>query len=259
MFSVEGKVTVITGAASGVGKAASERFSRAGATVILADVQDGSEVAAAIGGTYMRTDVSNEDDVHALMTATAERFGRIDVCINNAGIFGGVGPFESSLYEDLEEAYRVNAIGPFLGMKHAVPHMPRGSAIVNTASLASVIGFPSYAAYTASKWAVVGLTKTAAIEYGPKGIRVNCICPSTINTPMLFNSDVAEEEAALCRVSSSLDAVCEPEDIAAVMHFLATDESSKITGTSIIVDGGITAGFSLANSDAIMRSVGLAT
>ena len=244
MFDLSGKVAVITGGASGIGRAAAERFAAAGATVVLGDVADASALAEAVGGSFVRTDVSSEDDVAALMAHAAELRGRIDICVNNAGITVTEAPIAETAGDELRRAVDINTMGVFFGLKHAPAHMPAGGAIVNTASLAAVIGFPTYAAYAASKAAIVSLTMTAAIELGPLGIRVNAICPSSVDTPMLAAQEGGELEAAIARQAAPLGAIVAPEHIAALMHFLAADDCPLVSGQAINVDGGVTAGIS---------------
>ena len=242
-FSLADRVAVVTGAASGIGRAAAERFGAAGAVVVLADLQDASELAAGIGGHFVRTDVSDEDAVRALMQTAASVSGRVDICVNNAGI-GSEAPLAETSEGDLRRNFDVNVLGVFFGMKHVVEHMPRGGAIVNTASIAGVIGYPTYGAYAASKWAIVGLTKVAALEYGARGIRVNCVCPSSVDTPMLAAQITGTQEVAALLAAAAIDVLISPEQIAAAMHFLVADDGPVISGQALVIDGGATAGVS---------------
>lgn len=253
MFSLEGKVTVVTGGASGIGQAVVERFGAAGAKVVVADISDASAIADAAGGHFVRTDVADESQVKALMDFAADLHGHIDVCVNNAGIVQEAMIVDTTV-EMLERAYRVNAIGIFLGMKHAVAHMRSGGVIINTASAASLIGVPGGSAYTASKTAVLGMTRVAALEFGPLGIRVNCVCPTSVNTAMLAAQENREEEIAVSTITSPLGRIIEPAEIAALYHFLAIDDCSMISGQAISVDGGASAGFSGALLDAVSRA-----
>jgi NAD(P)-dependent dehydrogenase (short-subunit alcohol dehydrogenase family) len=254
MFSLANKVAVITGAASGIGLATARRFSEAGAKVVLADVADASEAAAELGGRWVSTDVGDEKQVQALMRAAADVAGHIDICVNNAGI-GTEAPLHHTSGVDLTRNWSTNTVGVFFGMKHALPFMPSGSAIVNTASIAGVLGYPTYAAYAASKWAVVGLTKVAALEYGPRGIRVNCVCPSSVNTPMLRNMASRDSETAALLAAAPLDDLIEPEHIAAAMQFLVADDCPLISGQALIIDGGATAGISTRLIELAMRGL----
>jgi 3alpha(or 20beta)-hydroxysteroid dehydrogenase len=242
-FSLADKVAVVTGAASGIGHAVATRFSAAGAVVVLADLQDASEAATRMGGYFVQTDVSSEEAVLALMKVARSIRGRIDICVNNAGI-GSEAPLRETQRLDLERNFAVNTLGVFFGMKHVVEHMPHGGAIVNTASIAGVIGYPTYSAYSASKWAVVGLTKVAALEYGARGIRVNCVCPSSVDTPMLAAQVTGAEEAEAFRTAAAIDALISPDQVAAAIHFLVADDCPVISGQALVIDGGVTAGVS---------------
>jgi NAD(P)-dependent dehydrogenase (short-subunit alcohol dehydrogenase family) len=248
-FSLEGKVAVITGAAGGIGSATARRFAGAGASVVLADVTDASGLASELGGMFVRTDVSDEGQVKALMDAAAGAHTRIDIAINNAGMPAGGAPISDLDAEVFRRGYETNALGVMFGIKHAVPHMTRGGSIVNTASLAGLQGMYGSAPYVASKFAVVGITRTAALELAARGIRVNCICPGNIATAM----GAPESFAAVTDAMTPLGRPGRPEEIAAVFHFLASDDASYITGQAISVDGGMTAGPHLRLGDLMKR------
>lgn len=246
-FSLDGRVMVVTGAASGVGKAAAEILATAGAKVVVADIADGSAIAEDVGGLYVETDVADEAQVKHLMDAAAGLTGRIDACINNAGIMMEA-PITETTIEMLERVCRVNAGGALLGTKHAVGHMQAGGSIVNTSSLSALLALPNYGAYAASKAAAVMLTKAAAVELGPLGIRVNCICPTSIETPMLRNQDAPDVEVAVSRCasplgSSPIGSTLDPEDVANLMWFLVSDASRRMTGQVLTMDAGCTAGW----------------
>lgn len=256
MFSLAGMHAVITGGASGIGAATARRFAAAGARVLLADLADAGALAAELGGGYQRTDVGDESSVAALM-ARAATDGPVDILVNSAGIAG-----EAALPEvevaDVDRMLRTNTRGVLLTMKHAAALMSGGGAIVNVSSLAAHVGFPTYAGYAASKAAVLALTRVAALEYGPLGIRVNCICPTSVDTPMLHAQPSGELEAALARTAAPLGRICSAEDVAALVHFLVAPDCPLISGQAIAIDGGATAGFSVALLEGLAASTGLA-
>lgn len=256
MFSLQGKVTVITGASSGIGKAAAERFAKAGAQVVIACRRDVADFAESIGARWIKTDVGIEREVKACMDQVAELYGRIDVLINNAGYFGLTTDLEETGEDEFDKNFMINAKGPFFGIKHASRHMPRGSSIMTTTSLAAAIGLPGYGAYTAAKFAASGLLKCAAMELGPKGIRVNEIGPTSVDTPMLREQDSAEAEISMTSTASALGRIVQPEEVAALMHFLASDDCGAISGQQIILDCGQTAGCSIASLDAWLAASG---
>ena len=246
MFSLEGKIAVVTGGASGIGLATVKRFAEAGAKVVIADITESSDLAKEIGGLFIKTDVTQEDQVKALMDKTAETYGRIDIVINNAGGGEGSGPnFIPYLpAEDFEAGYKLNLMGVVFGIKHAADHMTEGGSIVNTSSVAGYQGAPTYAPYVASKAAVIGVTRTAAIELAARNIRVNCVCPGTVDTPMAYG-DEANAELKIATMMMPLGRLCKPEEVAALFHFLVADDCSFISGQAICIDGGMTAGISM--------------
>lgn len=244
MFSLEGKVTVVTGGASGIGRATAERFAHAGAQVVIGDRNDASAIAAELGALAVQADISIEDDVARLMRTASKRFGRIDVAINNAGV--GTTEWLPEITDDaLDRNLEVNFKGVVWGIKHAPRFMKDGGSIINTASIAGLFGTPGYTAYAASKAAIVSATKTAALELAPRGIRVNCVCPGTVDTPMSEGDDV-ELEMAIADKIHPLGRIARPEEIAALFHYLAADESGFVTGQAIAIDGGMSAGSGLA-------------
>jgi len=246
MFSLKGKIAVVTGGASGIGLATVKRFAGAGAKVAVADITDASELAKEVGGLFIKTDVTQEEQVKALMDKTAETYGRIDIVINNAGGGEGSGPnlIPYLPAKDYETGYKLNLMGVVFGIKHAADHMTNGGSIVNTSSVAGYQGAPTYAPYVASKAAVIGVTRTAAIELAARTIRVNCVCPGTVDTPMI-HGDEGQAELKIATMMMPLGRLCKPEEVAALFHFLAADDCSFISGQAICIDGGMTAGISM--------------
>jgi 3alpha(or 20beta)-hydroxysteroid dehydrogenase len=248
MFDLTGKVAVVTGAASGIGRATAHRLAAAGARVFIADIDEtgGKEAAREVGGTFVATDVSREDDVEQAMTQAATVTGRLDIVINNAGIALATVPITNTTHDHFQQHMEINTHGVLYGIKHAAPRMGPGSAVVNTASVLGVFGLPEYGSYAASKFAIVGLTKVAAIELGPRGIRVNAVCPTTVNTPMLASFPEAKAEAATLSMAAPLGRIIDPGHVAAAIHFLAADDCPAISGQALMLDCGITSGVSRA-------------
>jgi 3alpha(or 20beta)-hydroxysteroid dehydrogenase len=253
MFTLAGKTAVITGGASGIGRATAARFARAGARVVLADRNDASQYARELGGVYVETDVSDEHAVEEL-AARAAAFGPIDILINSAGITSEAALSDVEIAE-FDRIIATNTRSVLLTMKHTVKHMTNGGAIVNVSSLAATVGLPTYACYAASKAAVIALTRVAALEYGPLGIRANCICPTSVDTPMLRAQPGGALEAALARTAAPLGRICEAEDVAALLHFLSADDCPLISGQAVSIDGGATAGFSAAILDRLATGI----
>jgi NAD(P)-dependent dehydrogenase (short-subunit alcohol dehydrogenase family) len=251
MNELKNKVAVITGAASGIGSATAELFAEEGATVLVADVQDDAgqslvDQLAKAGhcATFVHCDVSSEADVGALIHLALSQYGRIDVLFNNAGVEGDQAPTAEATLENWQRVIDINLKGVFLGLKHGIKAMLQhgGGSIINNASVAGLVGFPNIPAYCASKGGVVQLTRTAALEYATQGIRVNCLCPGVIDTPMVerFTHGSAEAEAAM----SALEPVGragQPREVAELALFLASDRSSFLTGAVVPVDGGFVA------------------
>jgi NAD(P)-dependent dehydrogenase (short-subunit alcohol dehydrogenase family) len=257
MTRQQGKVVIVTGAASGIGEAIARRFADDGAQVVAADVQDarGEALVASLrhGASYRHCDVSREADVRDLIAHAAERFGRVDVLVNNAGSPGPSGPIEGIEAEAFDDAIGVLLRSVFLGMKHAAPVMKRQRSgnIISTASVAGLrTGFGPHA-YSAAKAAVVHLTHTVAMELGESGVRVNCICPGGIATPIFGKGYGLSPEAADRTVPLMKQALAGmqplqraglPQDIANAAAWLASDESSFVNGHALVVDGGLTGG-----------------
>src|ERR1700730_13892884 len=244
------KIALITGAGSGMGRAASLLFAKEGARIACADIdekgaQETARMIEADGGKAfaVRSDVSKSADAEAMVAATLEKFGAPNVVYNNAGI-EGVSDFLALMKEeDFDRVIAINLRGVFLGMKFSLPHMVKngGGSIINTASIAGLVGLKSAAAYCAAKAGVIALTRVAALEYGRYNIRVNAICPGAIDTPMAqrIRQGQPPNPKAIQRISV-LGRMAEPEEIAKVALFLASDDSSFATGAPFVIDGGWT-------------------
>lgn len=257
---VNGKVAVLTAAASGIGLASSKLFAREGARVVLADINesDGEQAAAEIRGAggeaiFVRTDVSAAEDIEHLISRAVAEFDRIDVLFNGVGINMGK-PVTDCTLEDFDAVVTLNLRSVFLACKYALPHLLAnecGGTIVNNASMGGLTGRPGDPLYVASKHAVNGLTKSLALNYADQGIRVNSVCPGTIATPLLFaglDSD-ADREAFLRKAvaSSPTPRAAAPEEVANAVLFLASEESSFVNGVALAVDGAKSAGLLKSN------------
>ena len=245
MGKLDGRVALITGGARGQGAAEAALFAAEGATVFLTDVLDeeGEKTAAVCGGVYLHHDVTSESRWEDVVQAILKDHGRLDILVNNAGIFK-LGSVVTTTLEDYRQVIEINQVGVFLGMRAvAKPMIERGSgAIVNISSIAGMQGSPGAIAYGASKWAVRGMTKSAATELGRHGIRVNSIHPGIIETPMLHQIPAFESGNAdrwLRRIPAGR--VADAHEVAKLALFLASDESSYSSGAEFIIDGGMTA------------------
>ncbi|MEJ8856747.1 glucose 1-dehydrogenase [Variovorax robiniae] len=257
MGRLDNKVAVITGGASGIGEASVRLFAREGAKLVLADLQDerGRRLAEELGSQviFQHTDVSKEADVQEAIDLALSMFGRLDCMFNNAGIPGPGGPIENLAVEGWDNAMAVLVRSAYLGMKHAAPIMKRqgSGSIVSTASVAGMqSGFAGHA-YSAAKAAVINLTRSVATELGESGVRVNCICPGGVATPIFGRAVGLDEEEAQRSAGTMLMALANiqplqragvPDDIANAALWLASDESSFVNGHALVVDGGITCG-----------------
>jgi 3alpha(or 20beta)-hydroxysteroid dehydrogenase len=239
---LDGKVALVSGAARGMGEAHARLFVAEGARVVLGDVLDepGGKLAAELGDAahFLHLDVTQEDSWRRAVAAAGERYGRLDVLVNNAGILH-FSRLEETALEDFERVVRVNQTGCFLGMKAAIPALRAagGGSIVNVSSIAGLQGVWSGVSYTASKFAVRGMTKSAALELGADGIRVNSVHPGGVDTPMLdgLGQGPGYDDQPIARIGR-------PQEVAELVLWLASDASSYCTGAEFVVDGGATAG-----------------
>jgi NAD(P)-dependent dehydrogenase (short-subunit alcohol dehydrogenase family) len=247
---LQDRVAVVTGAGSGIGLASVRRLAAEGARIVAVDIDEpaGKAAAAETGGLFIAADVASEDQVRLLFEQVAERFGRVDIAFNNAGISP---PDDDSILSTSLAAWRrvqeVNLTSVYLCCKHAIPYMQRQGkgAIINTASFVAVLGAAtSQISYTASKGGVLAMSRELGVQFAREGIRVNALCPGPVNTPLLRELFAAEPERAARRlVHVPLGRFAEPEEIAAAVAFLASDDASFITASAFLVDGGISGAY----------------
>src|SRR5579885_292506 len=253
MRRLENKVAVITGAASGIGRAAAIRFAGEGAAVVVADINEEGGNAAVRdcrenggNGVFQFADVSREEDIRGAVERAVKEFGRLDIIYNNAGLGGAVGPIEKTSAENWDRSFAILLRAVFLGIKYAVPEMRKagGGSIISTASVAGIRGAAGLHAYCAAKAGVISLTRSAAIELARDRIRVNCICPGLIATPLTYNRIPGGEQTAtqLFAGFQPWPRAGRPEDIAAMATFLASDDSEFVSGQAMVVDGAVTSG-----------------
>jgi len=250
MRRLEGKRAIVTGGGAGIGRAIAQRLADEGARVLVADLDADAAgtVAAELGGDARghRVDVTSEDDVAALVAAAVEAWGGLDVMVNNAGI-GVAGPVTETSGEDWARIMAVNLTGTFHGMKAAIPAMREsgGGSVVNIASVAAVVGVKDRAAYSASKGGIYALTRAAALDHIEEGVRINCVCPGTVDTPWIGRITAGYEDPADARAQMQArqphGRFVAPEEIAAMVAYLAADEAGSVIGAAMIVDGGLTA------------------
>ena len=248
MGRLDNKVAVITGAASGMGRATAIRFAGEGAAVVVADLnQEGGETTVRQcrehGGRaiFHKADVSSEEDIKTLIARAVAEFGRLDITFNNAGLVGALGALEDITADSWDKTHAILLRGVFLGIKYSIAPMRKagGGSIISTASIAGMRGGFGPLPYSAAKAGVINLTQCAAVELGKDRIRVNCICPGGISTPIMGTPTPASE--AVLAKAQPMQRAGQPDDIANMALFLAGDESEWITGTSMLVDGGFLA------------------
>lgn len=243
--ALEGRVAIVTGAGSGIGRASAQRFAAEGAAVVVADVREPKaqrtvELIEAAGGRAVScgVDVGDAEQVRAMVDVAVEEFGRLDVVFNNAATVRPGGAVELAV-EDWDLVWRTNVSSVFLAAKYAVPHLAPGSSIISTASVSGLGGEHQLIAYSATKAAVINMTRAMAVDLSPLGIRVNCICPGIVYTPAMraFMDDPAMRRLSEHALPSRR--LGQPDDIAAAALWLASDESAYVTGHSLVVDGGL--------------------
>jgi NAD(P)-dependent dehydrogenase (short-subunit alcohol dehydrogenase family) len=250
-LELSGKVAIVTGGDSGIGRAISELFAAEGASVVIADISDGG-TARSISkkgaiALHVKTDVRDEKQVRRLVAHAKRRFGGIDILCNNAGI-ELLKPMTETTEEEWEKVMQTNLKGVFLASKHVIPEMLErgGGAIVNTASQLGLVGLENFTAYCASKGGVILLTRSMALEYARQNIRVNCICPGPVQTPMLERELLTEQDPEAARKMwarrQPVGRLGQPQEIAQAARFLASERSSFVIGHALVIDGGYTLG-----------------
>ncbi|MGP4084706.1 SDR family NAD(P)-dependent oxidoreductase [Streptomyces sp. KR55] len=255
MGKLDGRVVIVTGAARGQGEQEARLFREEGAEVVVTDVLDdaGEALAKEIGARYVHLDVGREDDWRAAVAAAKDAYGRIDGLVNNAGILRFNALVDTTL-DEFMQVVQVNQVGCFLGMKTVAPHLGTGGTIVNTASYTGMTGMAAVGTYAATKHAVIGLTRVAALELAHRSIRVNAMCPGAIDTAM-SNPALLDPAADPVQTSQALDElyrrlvplgrIGRPEEVARLALFLSCEDSSYVTGQPFVIDGGWLAGVSV--------------
>lgn len=255
MFDLTGKAAIVTGAGSGIGAAIARRFRAAGADVLVADINAQTQAQAEEWGCAFRpTDVGQPSETAALCEEAVSRFGKLDILVNNAGI-AAAAPIANADEARSERFWRVHILGVQMGIKEAAARMGAGGAIVNISSITATQGFLQWGEYAATKAGIISLTQTAAVEYGPRGIRVNCVAPGIIDTPLAMDEapDMVTRNA---NVFTLLGRIGRPEELAAAVHFMASDDASYVTGQTLLVDGGWSTGTSVKGIELALSTSG---
>lgn len=240
---LENKVAIVTGGSTGIGKATAAKYREYGAEVVIANrsADAGQETAEELGCTFTQCDVAEYDQVEALVEATVEKYGQLDVMVNNAGI-GRVGTVEEMALDDWHDVMRINLNGVMHGTRAALPHLKESEgSIINIASIYGLVAAPEATAYAAAKGGIINFTRSVAIDYAKENVRGNSICPGFVETPMTKPSFEDEAFYEYVHGQTPIGRVAQPEEIAGLAMFLASEEASYITGTNIPVDGGWTA------------------
>ncbi len=246
---IDGKVALVVGGSTGIGRATAVAFAQAGAKVVVASRSEkqGEETTqlikqAGTEGLFIQTDVSSNSSVRDLIEQTVNKFGRLDIAFNNAGIEGKVAPLFETEEDDFDLIININLKGVYLSLKYQIAAMLKngGGAIVNTSSIGGVVGFPNTAIYCASKQGVIGLTKTAALELAKSNIRVNAVAPGAVQTNLLERMSGGEEAAQGVAQAIPMGRISDPEEVARAVVWLCSDEASYVTGHTLVVDGGFT-------------------
>jgi NAD(P)-dependent dehydrogenase (short-subunit alcohol dehydrogenase family) len=251
MNGIADSTAIVTGGSTGIGRSCAERFGEEGANVVIADVnvedaERTAEIVREAGGeaTFVETDVSDPEDVEAMVETALDAYGGLDFAFNNAGIEGETEPAGEHPLDNWEQVIDVNLKGVFLGMKYEIPAMLEtgGGAVVNTSSIAGLVAFAGLSPYVASKHGVLGLTKTAAVEYAGEGVRVNAISPGVIDTPMVQRSEEDDPEMMeQVTAATPQGRLGEPEEIGDAAVWLCSDDASFVTGETLVIDGGYVA------------------
>jgi NAD(P)-dependent dehydrogenase (short-subunit alcohol dehydrogenase family) len=248
MNGIDGGVALVSGAASGIGRATALRFAEEGASVVAADIdveggeETVSQIASANGeATFIKTDVTDENDLAAAVETAVDTYGSLDFAFNNAGIEGDQVSFSEQDNANWNQVININLNGVFFAMREEIPAMLEsgGGAIVNTSSIAGILGFPNLSPYVASKHGVVGLTKSAAVEFSSDGLRVNAVLPGVIDTPMVARSGEQDPESTEQTIAAiPARRLGQPEEIASAVVWLCSEDASYVTGQPLPVDGG---------------------